>query len=321
MPTSRAGVSAVVYEENIYVLGGYYDNNGSTHRTNKVEVYNTQTDTWKTVSNMITARSWAKSVILDNMIYVIGGANENATIVPIVERYDISNDTWTKKKNFPATLNAMSAESVNEKIYAFGGATTWSSGMSGSIYEYNVNEDSWTKKSDMSTATTSTATATYNGEIYIMGGQKDSSMQSRVEVYNPETNESRLITDLTFSRTQSVGVIVNGKIYIIGGTNGTKTLNTVEMYSLESKEPVDPTEPPSGNRAILVVTMDTGLEKEFDLSMKEVSAFISWYEEKNSGLGTASYAINKHNNNKGPFSSRKDYVVFNKILTFEVSEY
>ncbi|MGW8958627.1 discoidin domain-containing protein [Paenibacillus sp. NPDC055715] len=83
-----------------------------------------------------------------------------------------------------------------------------------------------------------------------------------------------------------------------------------------------PNEPvPSGNRAILVVTMTTGLEKEFDLSMKEVNDFISWYEGKQSGSGSASYAINKHDNNKGPFSSRKDYMLYDRILTFEVSEY
>ncbi|MDP9675439.1 hypothetical protein J2W97_001422 [Paenibacillus jamilae] len=76
-----------------------------------------------------------------------------------------------------------------------------------------------------------------------------------------------------------------------------------------------------GNRAILIVTMITGLEKEFDLSMDEVYSFIEWYEGKQAGTGTASYAIDKHNNNKGPFSNRNDYVIFNKILTFEVSEY
>jgi hypothetical protein len=60
------------------------------------------------------------------------------------------------------------------------------------------------------------------------------------------------------------------------------------------------------NRAILVVTMTTGLEKELDLSMKEVNDFIAWYEGKQAGTESASYAVNKHDNNKGPFSSRKD---------------
>ncbi|MEK3787255.1 hypothetical protein [Paenibacillus sp. FSL K6-1230] len=81
------------------------------------------------------------------------------------------------------------------------------------------------------------------------------------------------------------------------------------------------TEQPSGNRAIMVVTMTTGLEKEFDLSMKEVNNFIAWYEAKQAGSGKASYAIDKHDNNKGPFSSRKDYILYDRVLTFEVSEY
>lgn len=31
--------------------------------------------------------------------------------------------------------------------------------------------------------------------------------------------------------------------------------------------------------------------------------------------------IDKGTNNKGPFNSRKDYVIFDKVLTFEVNEY
>ncbi|AUO05995.1 hypothetical protein NS115_07615 [Paenibacillus jamilae] len=78
---------------------------------------------------------------------------------------------------------------------------------------------------------------------------------------------------------------------------------------------------PTGDRAILTVTMDNGFDKEFDLSKKELNAFIAWYDAKDAGRGPSFFAIDKHNNNKGPFSNRKDYVIFNKILTFEVSEY
>ncbi|WP_229526423.1 fibronectin type III domain-containing protein, partial [Paenibacillus farraposensis] len=102
-----------------------------------------------------------------------------------------------------------------------------------------------------------------------------------------------------------------GNFVIPGLTNGTKyyfvvsaKVNGVDSeYSNEASatpqggggEQPDP-EQPSGDRAILVVTMTTGLEKEFDLSMKEVNDFISWYEGKQAGTGSASYAINKHDN-------------------------
>lgn len=112
----------------------------------------------------------------------------------------------------------------------------------------------------------------------------------------------------------------------ITANNGSQyiTLGELEMMSKVSSSTPNPgtEEPtPNGDRAILVVTMTTGLEKEFDLSMQEVNDFIAWYEGKQAGSGSAFYAINKHDNNKGPFSSRKDYMLYDRILTFEVSEY
>ncbi len=138
-----------------------------------------------------------------------------------------------------------------------------------------------------------------------------------------------------YTETATATKDVYGNFVIPGLTNGTKyyfivsaKVNGVDSeYSNEASatpqgggSQPDP-EPTTGERAILVVTMTTGLEKEFDLSMKEVKDFISWYESKQAGSGSASYAINKHDNNKGPFSSRKDYMLYDRILTFEVSEY
>ncbi|WP_211296434.1 hypothetical protein [Paenibacillus donghaensis] len=82
--------------------------------------------------------------------------------------------------------------------------------------------------------------------------------------------------------------------------------------------PAPTPEIPSGDRAILTVTMTTGSEKEFDLPLSEVNVFLQWYD---SATGSARYGIDKHDNNKGPFSKRTEYVIHDKILTFEVSEY
>lgn len=74
------------------------------------------------------------------------------------------------------------------------------------------------------------------------------------------------------------------------------------------------------NRALLVITLVNGLEKEYDLSMTEVNSFINWYNGRAGGTGLETYSFNK-TFNLAKFLSRKDYIAFSKIETFEVNEY
>ncbi|MFU1797791.1 Kelch repeat-containing protein [Paenibacillus azoreducens] len=331
MPTARAGLSAVVYENKAYVIGGYLDIGGTLQRSNRVEVYDPTTDTWTKVADMPTARSWASAVTINNKIYVFGGgknANESgtkSTALATVECYDPVTNKWTTKKDMPFLGNGTVAAVVNEKVYLFGGMDYTST--VGTIYEYDPNQDSWSLKNN-STSRNGNGITVVNGKIYLLGGASDGlkNLYDTADIYDPSTNTTSSMLSLTFPRAQNISVAIGNKLYVIGGTNdtGNEALKTVEMYTISNPDPTDPNpepEQPTGNRAILVVTMTTGLEKEFDLSMQEVKDFINWYENKQAGNGTASYAIDKHNNNKGPFTSRKNYVIYNMILTYEVNEY
>lgn len=342
MPTARSATTAAVVGDKIYVIGGYYDNDkGVALRTPKVEVYSPDSDTWVTSTPMKVGRSWAAAAVVGDSIYVIGGANESAGIVSTVEALNTTTDVWTTKTNLPVAANAPSAVAYNGKIYLVGGLKSYNAPRASynSIYEYDPGSNMWKAKTNLLAATESAAIATLNGKIYILGGANETVQHSAVQIYDPLENKVSSFTQLTTSRFQSGAAVVDGQLYIIGGsTGGTNgTLDTVESITLETPIPtIEPTPEPSvtptplptptpgqstADRAILIVTMNTGLEKEFDLSMEEVNSFITWYESKQSGSGTASYAINKHDNNKGPFISRKDYVIFDKILTFSVDEY
>lgn len=77
---------------------------------------------------------------------------------------------------------------------------------------------------------------------------------------------------------------------------------------------------PDGGRAILTINLINGAEKEYDLSMTEANAFIDWYDQKDTGVGPAKYAF-RYTWKMGPFSKRTEYVIFDKILSFNVDEY
>lgn len=187
-------------------------------------------------------------------------------------------------------------------------------------------------KTSLPTQRNAPSVVVYKNNIIAIGGSTPNVETASVVVYDFTTNSWSAFPSLNDARAGSSAVVYKDRIFVFGGSKQTTSnspVGSVEVYGTETPEPTTtptPTPSPSpeqsiGNRAILVVTMITGLEKEFDLSLEEVNNFITWYENKQSGSGTASYAINKHDNNKGPFTNRKDYIIFDKILTFEVNEY
>ncbi|MEJ9218714.1 PQQ-binding-like beta-propeller repeat protein [Paenibacillus glucanolyticus] len=197
-------------------------------------------------------------------------------------------------------------------------------GKDGTIYAsngyknlYAINPDGslkWTFST--SSAITSSPIIDVNNNIYLNADNK-------LIIIDQNANQlGSIVIDSNFVAAMAIaadGTIYTGngagKIFAIGGEVTGPTDPTEPP--VEPKPPVDPV----GERAIFVLTLSNGTEKEYDLSMQEVQQFISWYEARAAGNGPVTFAINKHNNNKGPFKQRQDYIVYDKIITFEVNEY
>ncbi|MFA9466781.1 MAG: LamG-like jellyroll fold domain-containing protein [Velocimicrobium sp.] len=75
-----------------------------------------------------------------------------------------------------------------------------------------------------------------------------------------------------------------------------------------------------GNSAILEIVMTNGTIKEYSLTADELEAFLTWYDNRSDGIEKSYYRIPKKGNVK-PFLSRKEYLSFNKIYSFEVKDY
>ncbi|CAM3728540.1 MULTISPECIES: PQQ-binding-like beta-propeller repeat protein [Paenibacillus] len=197
-------------------------------------------------------------------------------------------------------------------------------GPDGTIYSVNgtkdfyaINPDGTIKWIYNSTAMYSSPIIDKNNIVYIgVGGKVVALNANGVEQWSLALNASNFISASAIAEDGTLYIAdSSGTVFAIGGEVTGPTDPTEPP--VEPKPPVDPV----GERAIFVLTLSNGTEKEYDLSMQEVQQFISWYEARAAGNGPVTFAINKHNNNKGPFKQRQDYIVYDKIITFEVNEY
>ncbi|WP_281888438.1 hypothetical protein [Paenibacillus sp. YYML68] len=124
----------------------------------------------------------------------------------------------------------------------------------------------------------------------------------------------------------SIATNVTGTTYsdtaVTHGTTYYYVVTAVNSYgeSVHSNEASAKPTAPILNRALLVITLDSGLEKEYDVPMSVVNDFIHWYSNRENGVGYEYYVFNK-NYNLAKFLSRKDYIAYSKIEAFEVNEY
>ncbi|EFU40187.1 Kelch repeat protein [Paenibacillus vortex V453] len=337
MPTKRGATSAAVVNGKIYVIGGYTGNvqsvSGGSYSA-VVEAYDPVTDTWETVQSMTTPRMWLSSAAYNGKIYTMGGVNSSSDRLSVVEEYDPATNTWTTKANMSIGYHAMSLVATDLGIYAFGGGGP-ATATTNTVKLYYPETDTWEVIANMPYPADGISSSIYNGKIYVVGGGKSGSEKAIANAleFDTITNSFKPIASLNTARTVHGTAVANGKLYAVGGTAVTPWYGGVAMveeYSLADvptdpeTPPVDPEVPnpePDGDSAILEIMLQNGVVKEFDLSMAEVVSFINWYELKAEGQGSITFAIDKHDNNKGPFKARKDYIIFDKIINFEVNEY
>lgn len=125
---------------------------------------------------------------------------------------------------------------------------------------------------------------------------------------------------------QIPGIVTTNNFTITGLTPGqTYTAYVTAVYSnnIESGPSNTVTitleEPVPGN-SILKIYLNTGYEREYDLSTSQISDFINWYDNRANGIGKNYYPFVK-TVNVGSFKKITQYITFDKIVTFDVNEY
>lgn len=204
-PTARRELTSSAVNNKIYVIGGY---SGSSRGYVKVnECYDPNTNTWTAMKPMNSTKTYPKSCVIGNKIYVIAYNSEC---------YDTTTDTWTSSNVPNVGLHYTTASVVDNKIYVIGGANP-SGTITNSTLCYDTITNTSTYKAGMYGSRRSLTSSVVNNKIYAIGGNNGGDPMTRTECYDPTLNTWTTLSNMPTKRDFLTSSVINDKIYVFGG--------------------------------------------------------------------------------------------------------
>ena len=126
MPTRRSGVKAAVVRDAIYAIGGggWPQVGAGGPFLTVIEEYNPKINRWERKNEMPDLRLSFLTVVLDNVIHLIGGftwQNRVPRYLSTVDTYNPETEEWNNIPPMPTPFMPFGAAVVDGNIYVFGG--------------------------------------------------------------------------------------------------------------------------------------------------------------------------------------------------------
>uniref|UniRef100_A0A0N4Z468 BTB domain-containing protein n=1 Tax=Parastrongyloides trichosuri TaxID=131310 RepID=A0A0N4Z468_PARTI len=86
--------ATVLYNDIIYCVGGRKGSKSTSNPSSNLDFFDIRSGKWGSLAQLPTARYACGGSIIDDEIYVFGGACKNGGTLKIVEKYDIQSDRW-----------------------------------------------------------------------------------------------------------------------------------------------------------------------------------------------------------------------------------
>ncbi|XP_054153106.1 uncharacterized protein LOC128951849 [Oppia nitens] len=222
----------------IYVCGGYDGQQffGNCHR------FDILLNTWSTdteVDTMLHKRHYLKLLEFNNMLYAIGGRDQNST--NWVENYDTITKVWRIASSLNMRRDGLGAAVINNTIYVCGGLCYDSDQKYRSINSceyYTPEANEWMFSNPMSVARDFLELVAHDNCLYAIGGSNNNNFVQSVEKYDPIRKTWTVMANMSTVRSSFGAVSFMDKIYVCGGRvdDGDQSLNTCEAYDSQENK-------------------------------------------------------------------------------------
>ena len=213
---------AAVLHNNLYVVGGCF-NQGLQENIHPFGFcYNPRQDKWSTVSAMIRERCRFTLTECGGKLYAIGGSSETLEMEDevSVEKFCPDTDTWRVCSSLPAGNRSQhAAVKMDQKILVSGGLDHDT--LLDDLLEFSAAEDTWRLVTKLPRARADHSMLVHDDMVYIVGGWRDGDegrvLVREVDRYDMETDMWTVETVLPIPRYHAGVTKVAGKMFVIGG--------------------------------------------------------------------------------------------------------
>ena len=239
LPVGRSGASAVLVNNELYVLGGFSRSiDGSKSFDSVLSLsLNAKVPYWTMRVSMNRPRRCAGCVFLNGFIYMCGGKQHNSLWLSACERLNVASQQWFSICDMSSKRSEFALVAFNNEIYAMGGCCRPHSFLS-SVERYCPDIGEWFPVTNMLTARARFAAAVCNDEIYVVGGDGENEYLSTVEKYSPAKGDWMFVASMSEARYNHSACILDNKIFVVGG-NGRIEYYDPDKKSWETKMFVD----------------------------------------------------------------------------------
>jgi N-acetylneuraminic acid mutarotase len=212
----RGEVSAVVYDNKLYAVGG----NVASNAVPRNEGYDPASNSWRMLAPMPVARDHLGIAVLNGKIYTFGGfvKTVHAGAGTDVFEYDIASDTWRARAPLKTPLGGTGAAVIDGKIHVLGGRGL--DGVTAATHAvYDPATDTWSDAAPLPKARDHLGVVAAEGKIHAIAGRFTSPIDrtDMHDVYDPKTNTWSAAAPLKTPRSAVAAALYKGMIVVDGG--------------------------------------------------------------------------------------------------------
>lgn len=183
---------AVIYNNEIHTLGGYYSKGH----------YKYDGSSWTEVSTLPYDFGNICAVVLNNEIHIMGGAD-------YIRHYKFDGESWTEVSTLPYNFYGGEAVIYNNEIHILGGG-------GGNLKHYKYNGSSWIEVSTLPYGFYYGCAVVSNNEIHIIGSSISGHYRSHYKYNGSSWTEASI---LPYDSNGARAIALNNEIHILGSNN------------------------------------------------------------------------------------------------------